>query len=344
MKVVHIIFSLETGGAETMLVDIVNEQTKTDSVSLIIVNNKINEDVLSNISKNIKLYMIGRKRKNRNPIPLIKLNLLLLKLKPDYIHCHNYNMIDLIFAKKLLKYRIGLTVHDIGKSTKYHHGYGKIFAISQAVQKDIKSRCEFDSIIVNNGINFKKIKNQRNIESKIFKIIQVSRLEHEKKGQDILIKALAILINKRKVKNIKLDFIGEGQSHQYLKTLVIEYKLESFVNFLGLKSRDYIYQNLCNYNLFVQPSLYEGFGLTVVEAIAAKISVLVSDIHGPMEIIERGKYGFYFESENEVDCADKIDKAIKCKNYDIIDSAYEHALYYYSIESTASKYLKEYNN
>ena len=38
MKIVHCIFSFNTGGAETMLIDIVNEQIKTQEVTIVIVN------------------------------------------------------------------------------------------------------------------------------------------------------------------------------------------------------------------------------------------------------------------------------------------------------------------
>lgn len=54
------------------------------------------------------------------------------------------------------------------------------------------------------------------------------------------------------------------------------------------KNQEWIYHNLCNFDLFIQPSRFEGFGLTVAEAIAAKVTVLVSNIQGPMEIIDDG--------------------------------------------------------
>jgi len=108
------------------------------------------------------------------------------------------------------------------------------------------------------------------------------------------------------VKNICVDFIGDGKSKNYLNEMVREYQLDKFVKFLGNRKRFYIYENLKNYNLLVQPSLYEGFGLTIAEAMAAKIPVLVSDCDGPFEIVDGGNFGRIFKSGNFKHCAKEV--------------------------------------
>jgi glycosyltransferase involved in cell wall biosynthesis len=115
---------------------------------------------------------------------------------------------------------------------------------------------------------------------------------------------------------------------------------------MGNKTREFIYKELKNYHLLVQPSLFEGFGLTVVEGIASKIPVLVSNIDGPMEIIENGKYGFYFKSGDAYSCADKIydiiinyhTDRINCK----INESFNYAKVNFNIQETAINYINNY--
>ena len=346
MKICHLIFTFNTGGAETMLVDILNEQVKYCEVNLIVVNDSLNEELLNKINNNIKIYKINRKLSSRNILYIIKLNYLLISLKFDIIHCHNYNLRPLIFP--IIFSKIMLTVHTLGVPTTYHGKYHKIFAISNSVQEDIKKRSNIDSIVVYNGIRTNDILVKENYSFDKFKILQISRLDHNKKGQHILIEALKILLLERRIKNIELDFIGEGDSLDFLNKLANSLGLENCVNFLGLKSRDYIYSNIKNYELLVQPSLYEGFGLTIVEAMAAKVPVLVSDIDGPMEVINNGNYGYYFKSNDTKDCADKlqmiINNAATREHKNKIENAYIYVNENFDVKITAINYLNYYKH
>lgn len=345
MKILHLIFSFNTGGSETMLVDIMNEQRKYEEIHLIIVNSICTEAVLNNISKQVKVYFINRKPGSRNLFPILKLNFLIFKIKPDIIHCHNFEMVQILF-RKLIHSKIFLTVHDVSVPVKYHSKYDKIFAISKAVKKDIKINSGLDADIIYNGINFDRIKRKEDYNFDLFHIVQVSRLDHNKKGQDILIKALNILVNKRNLKNIHVDFIGEGKSLEYLTELVSKYNLGEYVKFLGLKDREYIYDHLKDYNLLVQPSIYEGFALTVTEGIAAGLPVLVSNIQGPMEIIQACKYGYYFQVSDDEDCADKIlmimHESVKKDFKDKIEIAYKFAKKQFDVRITAKNYINGY--
>ena len=86
MRIAHIIWALGTGGAETMLVDIVNAQAAAEKVALFIVNDKTERSLLEKVSPLCELHLIGRKPGSRTPGPWIKLNLELAGYKPDVIH------------------------------------------------------------------------------------------------------------------------------------------------------------------------------------------------------------------------------------------------------------------
>ena len=89
---------------------------------------------------------------------------------------------------------------------------------------------------------------------------------------------------------------------------------------------------------------YEGFGLTVAEAMAAKLPVLVSDEGGPYEIMGKGKYGYAFKMEDVDDCAKQIEYIYK--NYasalQKMEAAYQHVVENYSVARMVQEYLLQY--
>jgi glycosyltransferase involved in cell wall biosynthesis len=346
VKIVHLIFSFQTGGAETMLVDIANEQVNHAEVSIVIINAISNQTLLSTIDNRIYVRFINRKEGSRNLLPIIRLNRLLLRMKSDVLHCHNHNIIPLLLPS--LKKKSVLTVHDVNINTKYFKHYKKLFAISQVVKEDILKRSGIHATLVYNGICTEKVlKKEKKIKGIDFKIVIVSRLHHEKKGQHLAIEAL-MLLKERGITNIHLDFIGSGSSEHYLKDFTAKFELNDNVKFLGLKDRNYIYTHLKDYDLLVQPSLYEGFGLTVAEAMAAKVPVLVSDIDGPMEIIENGKYGYFFKKNDSENLSLSLKALLESYNLNEtsqkIEQAYLHICDNFSVKKTSQQYLEQYFN
>lgn len=342
MKIVHLIYSFQIGGAETMLVDILNHQVEYESVSLIIINNEYSDELLDKISSKVNIYKLNRKPSSKNIFKIVRLNILLKQIKPDIVHLHHTGISPLIFVCRDIVY---LTVHAIGVDDKYFARNQKIFAISNAVKNDIRIKGNYPVEVVYNGIDSNAIKIKADsCDNSKFRILQVGRLYHSIKGQHILITALSILVNQKGFRNICVDFIGDGPSFSYLKKMVDSLELAEYVNFIGLKDREYIYNNLCNYNLYVQPSLYEGFGLTVVEAMAAKVPVLISANDGPLEIIDNGRFGEFFIKGDCYDCANKIEYIYN--NYsmslDKSENAYFHMKENFSIKSTSEKYLNLY--
>lgn len=342
MKIVHIVYGLELGGIETMLVNILNEQAKTDNeISVIIINNTINNDLYSAIDNRVKVYCLGRPVGSKNPYYVFKLNKTLYELKADIYHLHSPTMYR--FFPYLNRPQC-VTVHDIlnDMEQKYLKRYKHVFSISKAVSDDIYLKIGIKAKLVLNGINTFSICNKNGSQHKsAFKIVQISRLMHSKKGQHILIEAVKIV--KDRGYKVLVDFIGEGSSFDYLTALIKENDLENEVKLLGAKSQQYIFEHLCEYDLFVQPSIYEGFGLTVAEAMAAKIPVLVSENQGPLEIINNGKYGYYFKNGDANDCADKIINIIEQGvDENMIEAAYNRVEENYSVTQTAINYINEY--
>jgi glycosyltransferase involved in cell wall biosynthesis len=347
MKILHITFSLLNGGKENILVDIANEQFKIgNTISVLLINNIIDKDVLNRIDLSIEVIKLNRESNLDTVLMWFQLMYFInIKIKPDIIHCHDIILGKLL--KTITKARLVITLHALGLPSKNLRYFKKIFAISEIVKSEIESRSNIRPIIVKNGICFSdiKFKENRAIKGKV-KLIQVSNLLHLYKGQDILIEALNIIVNEMKIKDIRLDFVGEGTSRLLLEKMIKDYNLINNIFLLGGKNREWVYNNLCNYDIFIQPSRNEGFGLTVVEALAAKVPVIASNINGPAEILCNGKLGLLFESENHVDLAKNILELIKnfssLKTQNIIEYGYQYSLIHFNVKQTAKNYCDNY--
>ena len=90
----------------------------------------------------------------------------------------------------------------------------------------------------------------------------------------------------------------------------------------------------------VQPSIYEGFGLTVAEGMIAGLPVLVSDVEGPMEIIQNGQYGYCFQVGNAEDMANKLVEMLQnpIKVYEIARIGQVYATSHFDIKELVLKY------
>lgn len=138
--------------------------------------------------------------------------------------------------------------------------------------------------VIYNGINFERIQNLRNriTDRNPNKILCVGRMVPEK-GQHVVINAFSkILVNNPKT---ELHFCGSGPEEQKLKNLTKSLGLNDSVHFHGWQDHESVCRHMCEATLVVQPSLHEGFGLSLVESLASGASIVASDIGAFREIL-----------------------------------------------------------
>lgn len=346
MNIVHITYMLTFGGIETMLVNIANEQAKLGhQVEIIVVESKATDERLTALlDPGVRLHCAQRKAGRKDVMAVARINHFLLRARPDAIHIHSSGLMRCILIPRYRRITC-VTLHDLPspKNTVAIESVPRVFAISEAVQRELKEKYQVDSIVIPNGIHPERIKTRiAGGEHTGFRIVSVSRLEHEKKGQDILIEALAEL-KRRGHEGVTLDFIGDGASKAYLEQLCKDCGVYSQVRFLGARAPEFIFAHLSDYDLFVQPSRHEGFALTVAEAMAARVPVLVSSGQGPEEVIGHGECGFIFRNGNAADCANRIEDIIDNEDIiSILDRAYKRVLALYNVKATAKCYLEQY--
>lgn len=341
MRIAHVVWGMDTGGIETMLVNIINEQVKTEKIALFIINNIVEESIMAKLSPNCLVKRFNRKPGSKGYLKIAKLNFELIRYRPDIIHLHSRHVSEVIYGR----WNMVRTIHNSCNNADEFPRMKALYAISKASQDGAAKRGYPNVPIVNNGIKIDefKCKDDYSVRDGVYHFVQVGRLYDKQKGQKIMIDAIHRLVNEYHITNFMMHFIGDGPDREKLMTQALNLGLEKYVTFEGTKTQDYLKEHLCDYDLFIQPSRFEGFGLTVAEAIAAKVPVLVSNIEGPFEIIGNGMYGMTFQKGNSDDLANKLYSFIQ-NGYEIslISLAYKYVKDNYDVAVTAKMYLEEY--
>lgn len=167
-----------------------------------------------------------------------------------------------------------------------------IIAVSEIIKKDLVENFKIDKDkihVIYNPINNREVaeSSTKELEKKyrtIFKnpsIINVGRLTHAK-AQWHLIRGFKNI--KEKIPNAQLIILGEGELEIYLKALAKDSGLEKNIHFLGFQKNPFKF--IKNSDIFVFPSIYEGFGNVIIESMACGKPIISSDCRaGPREIL-----------------------------------------------------------
>ena len=156
-----------------------------------------------------------------------------------------------------------------------------------------------------------------NISKDDFLVLCVSRID-PRKGQEILIAAMEKIISIHNRKDVKCIFVGNGSFSrellgkersgraQKLLNLVEEKGLQNNVLFTGKVDDELLYHIYGASDVVVQPSLHEGFGLTVCEAMVFGKPIIGSNVGGIPLQIKDGINGYLFEKADYNQLAEKI--------------------------------------
>jgi glycosyltransferase involved in cell wall biosynthesis len=137
-------------------------------------------------------------------------------------------------------------------------------------------------------------------------ITYVGRLSNEK-GVDTLLEAAATLKNVYQSK-FKVWLIGTGEQEQELRSMVNDLNLQEDVDFLGQHEQvtDFLLASDC----FVLPSRQEAMSIAIIEAMAAGLPCVVTDVGDNAQIIHDGQQGFVISQDSIDSLANILHKLI----------------------------------
>ncbi len=110
---------------------------------------------------------------------------------------------------------------------------------------------------------------------------------HRNKGLGDLIRAWRMVVTK--LRNARLWIVGSGEYEPILRQLIVQHDLQGLVQLTGAMPR--VDRILAAADLFILPSYEEGMSMALLEAMASRLPVIVSDIPGNRDLIEHERHG-----------------------------------------------------
>lgn len=319
MRVLQIINSLNTGGAEKLLLDSLPLYEKKNIRVDILILQKTETPFLEQLQTNFKgriFFSTVKSLYNPRQIRIVRKYI----KNYDIVHVHLFPSLYWVALAKNSSKRFPIlifTEHNtenrrINNPTLrffdklIYRSYKIITAISLEVKIALiyKLKIKSDKIkVIYNGINVESFSySERYPTTDFFSreniklMIQVSRFSKQK-DQKTAIRALKLLPI-----NYCMLFVGDGETRFACTELVKELELESRVLFLG--NRMDVPKLLKTSDIVIQSSNWEGFGLAAVEGMAAGKPVIASNVPGLSNIVSGA--GLLFERGNEYELAEKI--------------------------------------
>jgi phosphatidylinositol alpha-mannosyltransferase len=185
-------------------------------------------------------------------------------------------------------------------------------AVSQAARETLRAHLETDAVVIPNGIYAKKMIGKVRPEWSGETLGFMGRFNEPRKGLKVLIDALPII--SRFMPNVQVLVAGPGNPDEFLKE--IDPQLRSRIKFLGRLSEEEKADFMSSVGAYVAPNTGgESFGIILAEALAGGAAVVASDIPAFQAVLENGKYGKMFKSEDATDLAKVVIDLIRDRTF-----------------------------
>jgi len=337
MKVAYLLGSLNRGGAETLILDVFHNSDKAP-FEMIGIHRKGGAYMDDFYKAGPKMIQCALKRYSFFRY-LWHLHQILIKEKISIIHAQYW--LDAIYARLAsigLDVSIVLTFHGYkGYETKHlkslqykiaMYAADKLCFVSQYQKKQYASRygdiVEHRGCVLYNGIDFEKFEYNTKIPCSVLpenhkgsiKLCMVGSF-NSVRNQKIIVEALNSLVNEEKIIPMEFYFIGGkyiGEEYRYDECLLYcqEHHLDN-VHFLG--SRGDVPALLHQMDGYVYSTLNDTFGIAVVEALVARLPIVVNDHPVMKEVcaintIDSNCAIRFFRTGEIGDCAEKIQELL----------------------------------
>lgn len=353
MRILHVITSLYTGGAEHLLVDLLPLLTDggKNQVGLLLMNGVDTPFKRMIEQKGIKVYSLSVTNDVYNPLNIFKMRKYLRGY--DIIHTHNTACQLYVPIARLLSSNsaiLATTEHSSSnrrRSKKWlkpidcwmYNQYSAIVCIADKARKNLEEYIDKRNCIytISNGVDVGRfIRPIKDISKQNHFVITMVAGIRVEKDHATLLKSMTHLPD-----NYRLQIVGGGEkeNRDLVQSICHELCLDDRVTFMGVRQDvpDILEQS----DIVVLSSHWEGLSLSSIEGMASGRPFIASDVDGLREMV--GGAGVLFEHGNDKDLADKI--RFLCEHPDEYRQVAERCqtkARQYDISVMASKYLELY--
>jgi len=320
MKILHFIFELVPGGAERFVVDLTNDLSRENDLSIY----TLRDDTIGNsgfyvpeINERVK-YINLKIKEGFKPFLIRKFYKIIKSEKPDVVHCHLKTVIyffplSILFRKKI---KFVYTIHNSAETEVeselerrvmrffFNRRYFIPVAISDETKRSYQSYYKLDDVqVIYNGrkfdgksIDYDNVVNEiaaARPTNKTLVFCHISRYDEKQKNHKMLVS----VFNKLRDENydIVLLIIGEG----FEKAHELRIMAKDHIHFLGIKTNvvDYLYAS----DAFCLSSNFEGMPISLIEAFACGCPSICTPVGGIVNSVKHGETGFLSETVSEID-------------------------------------------
>lgn len=286
----------------------------------------------------------------------------LAKVRPQILHTHLFHASVLGAAVALARPGMGLvqTRHYAGYVSRFRprrlalDGWAarradRIIAVSEAAKSHLvtKERVRPSIVdVVSNGVDWRHLSTIRRSESRgalagfgvplAGPILGCTASFNVCKGHEHLLRALPDILKRHP--RTQLVLLGDGPERANLRKLVVDGGLEPHVHFLGYRADAKTL--MAGVDVYVQPSIEEGFGLALVEAMATGRAVVATDVGGMSQIVEHGTSGLLVRPGSSRDIADAVSTILASPAVatNLENNAVERVRTHYALDHVVERY------
>jgi glycosyltransferase involved in cell wall biosynthesis len=240
----------------------------------------------------------------------------------DVVHIHSPMYMIVGFIAKFFGKKVYMTYHGedfyIVKNSILFKLFSKIFSAVFILSPEIRSELEdihtCPIIDVNNGVNTDIYKDYGRQRKK--QILVVSAFKYQK-GHKFMLEAFKEFLD---VNNeYQLILVGEGELKEEIKEYCFNNELDKKVDFLGYLTADELVELYNQTEIFVLPSLWEGFPKVLLEAMSCGCKVICTKVDGAVKVLNKD-YKYFIKSKDSKGIIEALLRIIKDKYHHNIQS------------------------